>query len=138
MLFQTKFNAHFQYSHVLHILATAVFYLALPFSDIQQFASTLALFRKKPDTPTREMQILTTVTQSLLSINCNELAELGVTRLTSACDAEFGRNIATVPVVGRQATRRDGSSQRVVVPLRGCFAADIRRRRVPRHRDAYN
>jgi hypothetical protein len=119
-------------------LQLPLFYLALSCSDIQQFASTLALFRKKPDTPTREMQILATATQSLLSINCNELAELGVTRLTSVCDAEFGPNIATAPVVGRQATRRHETLQRIVVPLCGCFAADIRRRRVPRHQDACN
>jgi len=67
-LFQTKFNVdsllHIsQSSQVLYTRAIAVFYLALPCSNIQQFACTLALFRKKSDTPTREMQILAAVTQ---------------------------------------------------------------------------
>jgi hypothetical protein len=143
MLFQAKFNgrslSHIsQYSHVLHTPATVVFYLALPFSDIQQFACTLALFLKKPDTPTREMQILATVTQSLLSINCNKMAEFGVTRLTSVCDAVFRHNLVTVPTVGLQATRRNETLQLTIVPIGGCFAADIWRRRVPRQRDACN
>jgi hypothetical protein len=149
MLFQAKFNGHSlphisQSSHVLHTPSTAVFYLALPFSDTKQFACTLVLFLKKPDTPTWEIQIeiqiqtLATLTQSLLSINFYKMAKFGVTRLTSVCDAEFRHSLVTVPAVGLQATRRNETLQLTIIPIRGCFAADIWRRRVPRQRDAGN
>jgi len=66
-LFQTKFVHSLlhisQPSHVLHTSAIAVFHLARPCSNIQQMSCTLALFRKKSDKPTWEMQILPAVTQ---------------------------------------------------------------------------
>jgi len=70
MLFQAKFNGHSllhisQSSHVPHTPATAVCFIWPSLVQISKNSPvcTLALFRKKPDRPTREMQTLAVATQ---------------------------------------------------------------------------